>query len=139
MTLRLTTGRESPIAFGFDPHGALRSEIGIELTPRRSDGRPDPNRPPPGHWSAVRLDETRVAIHVRCAGARRVELRGDLSEWAPLAMSGVGGGWWEAVVHVDAGIHEVQLRVDGGPWVSPAGLPVRVTGVDGAHGIAVID
>jgi len=74
----------------------------------------------------------------RQARALRLEVRGDITEWEPVEMSRIGGGWWELVVAAEPGIHSIQLRIDGGPWVAPPGLPLSVAGMQGPAGTMLI-
>ena len=61
-------------------------------------------------------------IRVRAPRGSHVELAGDLTNWAPVALTPAGDGWWTITLAVPAGIHQVSLRLDGGQWVAPPGL-----------------
>jgi hypothetical protein len=39
---------------------------------------------------------------------------------------------------VPPGVHRVQLRVDGGPWIAPPGLPRADNGPGGPSGALVV-
>lgn len=80
----------------------------------------------------------RVRLRVRAPDAARVELMGDLTGWAPVELRRDGGRWW--VIELDAvpGLHELTLRVDGGPWVVPPGLPVSRDEFGGTAGVLVV-
>jgi hypothetical protein len=61
-------------------------------------------------------------IVVRLAGAHRVELAGDFTDWRPMPLEPSGEGAWRAVLSVPSGLHRLAMRVDGGPWHAPPGL-----------------
>lgn len=64
----------------------------------------------------------RQRLRVRAPQASRVELSGDFTAWAPVALRRASRGWWEVDVALSAGAHEVTVRVDGGRWLVPPGL-----------------
>jgi len=51
---------------------------------------------------------------------------GDFTAWQPSALVLDAGGWWSATLSIPAGVHRMNIRIDGGPWVVPPG----VTSVD---------
>jgi hypothetical protein len=66
---------------------------------------------------------TRV-LRVQAPGAAQVEVRGDATEWRPVALT-ASGRYWELVLPagVEPGTQRLLVRVDGGAWVAPANLP----------------
>lgn len=62
-------------------------------------------------------------LYVRAPGARRVELASGFTAWQPRPLTRVGGDLWVLTLQVAPGTHDMSLRVDGGPWVPPPGLP----------------
>ena len=70
------------------------------------------------------------AIRYHTPGASHVEIRGDFTGWSPIAMRRAGIGWWELALELPPGLHQIEVSVDGGPWVPPAGLPA----VPGSYG-----
>ncbi len=75
----------------------------------------------------------------RVPGARRVEVKGDFTDWKPVELAAAGPGVWQARLRVAPGIHRVNLPVDGGPWIVPPGLPSLVDEFDGAVGILIVE
>jgi hypothetical protein len=69
-------------------------------------------------------------ILVRVPRASVVELMGDFTDWTPILLVPGEDDTWRLRMHIPAGIHEVNLRVDGGSWTVPPGL----TGVDDNFG-----
>ena len=63
-------------------------------------------------------------LRVLAPEATRVEVRGDATEWRPVALT-AAGRYWELVLPagVEAGTQRLVVRVDGGEWVVPANLP----------------
>ena len=52
-----------------------------------------------------------------------VEVMGDFTNWRPLALTRTADGRWAAQVGLGPGSHRINVRVDGGPWRVPPGLP----------------
>jgi hypothetical protein len=64
-----------------------------------------------------------LTITIRAQHAERVEIAADFTRWAPLNLERLAGGWWRARVQTPPGTHRVSVRVDGGRWNAPPGLP----------------
>jgi hypothetical protein len=79
---------------------------------------------------------TELTIVVR--GARSVELAGGFTEWRPLALRPVGDGAWRLALRIPPGVHHVALRIDGGPWRAPPGLPAVPDEFGGESGVFVV-
>ena len=62
-------------------------------------------------------------IYVRAPGARRVELASGFTTWQPRTLSRIGGDLWVLTLEIAPGTHDLSLRIDGGPWLPPPGLP----------------
>ena len=79
------------------------------------------------------------SVRVRVPGARRVELMGDFTEWKPVALQPVGGDVWALAVRpVAPGTYRLSIRVDGGPWQAPPGLPAFTDEFSGEVAVLVI-
>lgn len=89
-------------------------------------------------FEARRLASGRTRIRVRAHAARRVEFTGDPTTWVPVALRRDDDGWWSLELDVAPGIHEVNVRIDGGAWVVPPGLAVIVDEFGGRTGRLVI-
>jgi hypothetical protein len=90
----------------------------VNITAERDEGAP-----------AVRL--ARVAgtssefyVSVSAANAKQIELAGDFSNWVPVSLPRRESGLFVVRVTLPVGTSQVAVRVDGGPWRAPAGLPV---------------
>jgi hypothetical protein len=77
-------------------------------------------------------------IRVFAPGARNVELSGDFTLWTPVALTSEGRGWWTATLPISRGTHEVNVRVNGGPWRAPPGLAALDDEFGGTVGLLVI-
>jgi hypothetical protein len=67
------------------------------------------------------LPNGRRAIRVQAPGARSVEVMGDFTAWQPLELTAAPGGWWTATLAVAPGMHQLNVRVNGGAWDVPVG------------------
>jgi hypothetical protein len=96
------------------------------------------------HTVLVRSFETHSAangmekIVIRVGGVEGVEVMGDFSDWSPLTLTRRGRDLWELALPLSAGVHSVNVRVDGGPWAPPPGVPTIRDGFNGEVGLVVI-
>jgi hypothetical protein len=95
-------------------------------------------RDAPATAGVVRLGPGRYLLRLLVPGARRVELAGDFDDWRPIAMSRSADGLWEAALQAPAGSYHVNIRVDGGAWQAPAGLPAVPDRFGGAVGLLTL-
>jgi hypothetical protein len=78
----------------------------------------------------------KIVIHV--GGVETVDVMGDFSDWSPLTLVRRGRDLWELSVPVSPGVHQINVRVDGGPWMAPPGIPTVRNAFDGEVGVVVI-
>jgi len=62
-------------------------------------------------------------IVIRVSGVETVDVMGDFSDWSPLVLSRRGRDLWELSIPLSPGMHQINVRVDGGQWVAPPGMP----------------
>lgn len=98
-----------------------------------------PRRPGAPGLAFERLEGGLARITIGGLDAGNVELMGDFTGWEPVTLLPAGQGLWETTLAVPAGIHRVNLRVDGGQWVVPLGLPSSTDEFGGAAGILIVD
>jgi hypothetical protein len=79
--------------------------------------------------------EGRQRFRLRAPGAQSVELIGDFTEWQPLPLARASDGSWKVTLELAPGVYRVNLRVDGGVWGVPPGLPAITDDFGGAVGI----
>lgn len=78
-------------------------------------------------------------LTLRGSSARRVELMGDFTDWAPVEMRpGSAAGTWVATLPLNSGVRHVNVRVDGGAWTVPAGLATLRDEFGGSVGVLVV-
>lgn len=81
----------------------------------------------------------RRRLRLRVPRAARVEVMGDFTGWEPAPLTPVGGGWWELVLPPLApGPYRLNARVDGGPWLVPAGTATLEDDYGGVVGVLSI-
>ncbi|HEY8470022.1 MAG TPA: glycogen-binding domain-containing protein, partial [Longimicrobiales bacterium] len=80
-----------------------------------------------------------ATLRAHVPGARRVEVKGAFTDWQPVDLAAVGSGFWEARLRMTPGVHRVNMRVDGGAWIVPPGLPSLVDEFAGAVGVVVVE
>ena len=75
---------------------------------------------------------------VRVGGVESVDVAGDFSDWGPLTMVRRGRDLWELSVPIASGLHQINIRTDGGKWLAPPGLPTAKDMFNGEVGIMII-
>jgi hypothetical protein len=77
-------------------------------------------------------------VTARIGGVETVEIMGDFSDWTPLPLIRRGRDQWELLVPIAAGVHQINMRIDGGAWIAPPGIPTMKDGFNGEVGVLVI-
>jgi hypothetical protein len=77
-------------------------------------------------------------VTARIGGVETVEIMGDFSDWTPLPLIRRGRDQWELLVPMAAGVHQINMRIDGGIWIAPPGIPTMKDGFNGEVGVLVI-
>ncbi|HEY4131238.1 MAG TPA: glycogen-binding domain-containing protein [Gemmatimonadaceae bacterium] len=75
---------------------------------------------------------------IRVGGVETVDVMGDFSDWSPLTLVRRGRDLWELNVPLSPGMHQINVRVDGGPWMAPPGLPTVNDSFNGFVGLIVV-
>ena len=94
------------------------------------------------HGTQARLDiapggdGTKLRVDAR--GAATVDLMGDFTDWEPVALTRVSTGIWEITLSIPPGVHRLNLRIDDGAWLVPAGTRLEETEFGGAVGVVLI-
>jgi hypothetical protein len=78
-------------------------------------------------------------IRIRNPRAGKVEIMGDFTDWTPVALQSEGSEWWSISLPITPGIHEMNVRFDGGEWTTPPGLQKKSDEFGGAVGVLVVD
>lgn len=77
-------------------------------------------------------------ITARIGGVETVEVMGDFSDWTPLPLMRRGRDHWELLVPMKAGVHQINMRIDGGQWIAPPGMPTMKDDFSGDVGVVVV-
>lgn len=77
-------------------------------------------------------------VTVRVGGVENVEVMGDFSDWQPVPMLRHGRDLWDLALSLDPGVHRLYVRVDGGPWLPPPGIPTLRDAYGGEVGMIVV-
>ena len=149
-TLNLQLSRRVLLAasFGERPAPALvfhsgaqpRTMLGLQFAPWSGHGwaMRDALHPVATAWRAQPVGRDRLLVRVHGRDVSRVEVSGDFTDWTPLELVPVHANWWAAVVRVPPGVHRVQIRLDGGAWLAPPGLPRADDGPGGPSGTLLV-
>ncbi len=115
-----------------------RAAVGIQIAPgrRREPDAQAPRRTPP----AITVERVGAAAArvVFTLEARSLDVSCDANGWTPV--SAVAAGWnrWEVVLPLSPGLHRIAIRVDGGAWRAPPGLPKAEDDFGGEVGLLVV-
>jgi hypothetical protein len=85
-----------------------------------------------------RADDRRARISVRVPAARTVELGADFTGWQPVALERTAPDEWSITLPIAPGTYHVNLRVNGGSWIAPPGLPRVRDDFAGVVGLVVV-
>lgn len=78
-------------------------------------------------------------ITFRAPAAQRVEIMGDFTDWTPVQMTRApSAGTWATSLPIASGVHQINVRIDGGAWIVPAGLTTIRDEFGGSVGILLV-
>ena len=123
--------------------GARYRSLGVRLAlgaPSRGKGRSG-SAPPvtvlaAGSARLVLATPHRLAIVGPAAD--RAEVMGDFTDWHPEPLERAGEGRWALDAALSRGVHQLNVRFDGGEWMVPAGTVAVDDGFGGKVGIFVV-
>jgi len=78
----------------------------------------------------------RVVVHALAVAT--VEVAGDFTDWQPVTLRRTSDNIWESVLHIPSGVHRVNVRIDGGKWIAPAGTARAEDEFGGDVGIVAV-
>jgi hypothetical protein len=86
----------------------------------------------------------RFELAITAPGASRVEIMGDFTDWEPVVLapsdsSRARGGRWTLTWEMSRGVPRVNVRIDGGPWLVPAGTTPAPDDFGGKVGLFVVE
>jgi hypothetical protein len=98
------------------------------------------NAPPAASAFEVSDDRDGMrTISIVAPVARSVELTGDMTRWRIVAMTHESDGRWSVALRLPPGVYNCNVRIDGGPWAAPAGLPTSRDDFRGEVGVVVVE
>jgi hypothetical protein len=77
-------------------------------------------------------------IIIRVGGVETVDVMGDFSDWSPLTLVRHGRDLWELSIPMSPGMHQINVRVDGGQWTAPPSMPTMHDSFNGEVGLMVV-
>lgn len=155
-------------AWWFGPHVAATLGIGsypadlarefgaaryATLSLRVANRRPDPPeradqpvyrllpplaRPVVAAFGTETAADGRRRIVVRAPGAAGVEIMGDFTDWQALPLIAAGDGRWVVDLPLGSGVHRLNVRLAGGEWGVPPGIPIVRDDFNGVVGLLTI-
>jgi len=90
-------------------------------------------------FKALPVSDGTVALEVAAYGAKTVEVSGDFTSWKPVKLAPSTGGAWKISLPIPHGTHQINVRVNGGQWLVPPGLPRLTDEFGGAVGLLVVN
>ena len=147
--LGITAGAGSyPTDPGQDFPAATYVSLGIRYSPwsvRRASTVLSPDvlgtvaRDAPPALTVSSASGGRRTISYRASAARSVEIMGDFTDWQPMPLSPARpSGTWSLSLPLASGVHQVNVRIDGGEWIVPAGLTSVRDEFGGSVGIMLV-
>ncbi len=77
-------------------------------------------------------------ITIRAPTAAKVELMGSFTDWEPVELASDGAGNWSVRLPLPRGVHRINVRLDGGDWITPARTTRMPDDYGGTVGVFVI-
>jgi hypothetical protein len=121
--------------------GGRFASFSIRFGSRRFSPSREPKAEPmsPSLLTLRNAGEGKRQIRIRLPAASTVEIMGDFTDWAAIALQQEENGWWSARLPIKAGIHEMNVRIDSGSWTVPPGLPRKSDEFGGSVGVLVVE
>jgi hypothetical protein len=91
-------------------------------------------------FSSQRASSDSVIIRVVARGARSVETTGDFNSWVPLLLAPDTrtADSWRVTLPMPSGKYQMNIRIDGGPWIVPPGVLSMLDEFGGSVGLLVV-
>ena len=87
--------------------------------------------------SGPNLLATRDGIEIHVAGATKVELMADFTDWSPVVLTKTGDAW-RLERPIPPGLHKLVIRIDGGAWAAPVNLPTATDDLGGVVALVAV-
>jgi hypothetical protein len=109
----------------------LASRSGTTAAKAAADGSAQPR------LEVVASGDTRT-LRVHAPGATSVEVMGDFTDWEPVALNKIDAALFEVTAPLSAGVHRLNVRIDGGEWMVPAGARIEQDEFGSVVGLIVV-
>lgn len=100
---------------------------------------PPAARPIVPAFDVEKVEDGGYEFVVRAPGAASIEVMGDFTAWAPVALVPGPGGRWSATFTLSPGAYRMNIRVNGGDWGVPPGVLVLDDEFGGVVGVLAVD
>ena len=136
----LPGGRYASVALRVATHAPPASDPQrlAELTQLYDLSRLRPRSSGPSRFTVTLEHDGTRTLRLHAPGATTVELMGDFTDWVPVPLSAANGGFFGLNVFLSPGVHRVNVRIDGGPWIAPPGLSTVRDEFGGEVGLLVV-
>lgn len=115
-----------------------RAAVGIQLAPgRRSEPVVPAAERPAGRVTVEPAGGAGVRVLFALA-AETLDVSCDATGWAVVPAVETGPGRWAVVLPLEPGLHRITIRVNGGAWHAPPGLPKAKDDFGGEVGLLVV-
>jgi hypothetical protein len=88
--------------------------------------------------SGVQPDGSRIIV-VQLDHGDRVDIMGDFTEWDALPMRRTSAHTWTVALPISVGAHRLNIRIDGGEWEVPPGMPALPDDFGGMAGVMAVE
>ncbi|MGE0354612.1 MAG: glycogen-binding domain-containing protein [Gemmatimonadales bacterium] len=116
--------------------------LGMRVSLRPHESAVPERTPAAGHREAtevVKADAGRYLLSVYAPRATTVEIMGSFNDWTPAELAPLDHERWGALFPLTPGVHEINVRIDGGPWIAPPGLPRMRDEFAGTVGVLLVE
>jgi hypothetical protein len=137
MSLAVFAGTD-PGLVGFGVPSSTFASVALRMRPWRRTAESGKDLGPLSAFMALPEAGGGYRITYLATHAKKVELSGDFDRWRPVAMKQTRDGIWEVSLPLAPGTYRVNVRIDGGRWLPPAGLPQAEDDFNGAVGVLVV-
>lgn len=131
------TGHSLP-QFGLSLPGGRFGTLGLRLAvgARAASATPRKGAAVPSALPTLAVAGRRLTV--RWTPARSAEVMGDFTDWKARRLTPVGEGRWTLPGALSPGVHHLNVRFDGGPWLVPSGAFAVDDGFGGRVGLVVV-
>jgi hypothetical protein len=88
--------------------------------------------------SGVQANGSRVIV-LRLDHGSQIDIMGDFTEWEAVPMRQTAAHTWTVALPISVGAHRLNIRVDGGEWQVPPGMPALPDDFGGMAGVIAVE